>query len=83
MQANETTHPLAFLSGDRNITNGQKPINGVLEVTTNQNIGWTSEFHNGVGNVGMADGSVQQLTPGGLMNLVKGTGFTTNRLLFP
>ncbi len=83
LEANETTHPFALLSGDRNITNGENLVNGMLEVTTNQNIGWTSEFHNEAGNVGMADGSVQQVTTSGLRNMVKNTGLATNRLLFP
>jgi type II secretory pathway pseudopilin PulG len=83
LEANETTHPLAFLSGDRNITNGQKPINGVLEVTTNQNIGWTSEIHNHAGNLGVADGSGQQVTDNGLNSFAGHTGLATNRLLFP
>lgn len=83
LEANETTHPYTLLSGDRNITNGTKPINGLLEVTTNQQLGWTAEFHNGAGNVGLGDGSVQQITTIGLRNLVKNTCLATNRLLFP
>ena len=83
LQANETTHPFAFLSGDRNITNGQKPVNGVLEVTTNQNIGWTGEIHNHAGNLGVADGSVQQVTDAGLNSFAGHAGFATNRFLFP
>jgi type II secretory pathway pseudopilin PulG len=83
LEANETTHPSAFLSGDRNITNGQGPINGVLEVTTNQNIGWTSEIHDHAGNLGVADGSVQQVTDMGLKSFAGQTGLATNRLLFP
>ena len=51
LQADEA-RPAAFLSGDRNITNGQKPINGILELQTNQNIGWTSELHNRIWKYG-------------------------------
>ncbi len=83
LDANETTHPSAFLSGDRNITNGQMPLNGVLELTTNQNIGWTGEIHDHTGNLGVADGSVQQVTDNGLNSFANHTGFATNRLLFP
>jgi prepilin-type processing-associated H-X9-DG protein len=79
----DESHPSALLSGDRNITNGLKPMGGVLEVTTNQNAGWTSELHNQAGNVGLADGSVQQLNNSGLSKLVENTGWATNRLLFP
>ncbi len=83
LEANETTHPFALLSGDRNITNGENLVNGMLEVTTNQNIGWTSDFHQGTGNVGIADGSVQQLTANGLKVLIQNMELATNRLLFP
>jgi prepilin-type processing-associated H-X9-DG protein len=79
----EIARPGAFLSGDRNITNGQKPINGMLEAQTNQNIGWTSELHNEAGNILMADGSVQQLTIHGLRACLTNTGLATNRLLLP
>lgn len=82
LEANEIL-PGAWLTGDRNITNGQKPVNGMLEVRTNQNIGWTSELHNETGNVGMADGSVQQLTSRGLQICMTNTGLATNRLLLP
>jgi prepilin-type processing-associated H-X9-DG protein len=75
--------PGAWLSGDRNITNGQKPINGMLEVQTNQNIGWTSELHNGAGNISLADGSVQRLRQSGLKACLANSGLATNRLLFP
>jgi type II secretory pathway pseudopilin PulG len=82
LQADEA-RPAAFLSGDRNITNGQKPINGILELQTNQNIGWTSELHRECGNVGMGDGSVQQESKMGLNACLKYTGLATNRLLLP
>jgi prepilin-type processing-associated H-X9-DG protein len=73
----------AFLGGDRNITNGRAPINGILELQTNQNIGWTSELHNGFGNVLLGDGSVQQVNSPGVKQLLASTGLATNRLLLP
>lgn len=77
------TRPGAFLGGDRNITNGRAPINRILELQTNQNIGWTSELHHGSGNVLLGDGSVQQVTSPGVKQLLAGTGLATNRLLLP
>jgi prepilin-type processing-associated H-X9-DG protein len=73
----------SFLAGDRNLVNGHHLLNGVLNVQTNQNVGWTFELHDQSGNVAMGDGSVQQLTGTGLKAVLAGTGFTTNRLLFP
>lgn len=82
LQADEA-RPATILSGDRNITNGQKPISGMLELQTNQNIGWTRELHNEVGNVGLADGSVMQFNNSGLKAYLANTGLATNRLLLP
>jgi prepilin-type processing-associated H-X9-DG protein len=79
----DATRPTAFLSGDRNITNGQKPLKGMLEVRTNQNIGWTKEIHGEAGNVGLVDGSVQQCKTPQLNLFEKMNGLATNRLLLP
>jgi prepilin-type processing-associated H-X9-DG protein len=82
IDANET-NPQLILSGDRNITNGTLVKNGVLDLTTNKAAGWTAELHNGVGNIGLADGSVQQVNILGLRNTVAYTGLATNRLQMP
>ncbi len=63
--------PQSLLTGDRNIT----PMSGVScgnaggmavsgGVTVNSS--WTSEIHNKAGNIGLSDGSSQQLTDAGL-----------------
>lgn len=77
------TNPILILSGDRNITNGTIFKNGVLELTTNRLAGWTSEMHNKVGNIGLADGSVQEVSISGLQNLIANTGVATNWLQMP
>jgi prepilin-type processing-associated H-X9-DG protein len=41
------------------------------------------DMHNGNGNVGMADGSVQQVTMPGLQQMLKNTGDSTNRIALP
>jgi len=38
------------------------------------NINWTVDLHNGAGNLGLADGSVQQVTAGKLRNTLQSTG---------
>ncbi len=48
------------VAGDRNLTNGFPPTNGMLYLTTNQNVGWTKELHKFEGNIALGDGSVQQ-----------------------
>jgi len=72
-----------LISGDRNIVGGTKLANGILEITTNQLVGWSSEMHNGVGNIGVADGSVQTVTVTGFAELLQQTGVATNRLAIP
>jgi hypothetical protein len=83
VDASNETYPQTILSGDHNITNGIAVKNGLLELTTNQLAGWTSEMHDKVGNVGLADGSVQQVSITGLRTTVENTGLATNRLQMP
>lgn len=76
--------PGSFLSGDRNITNSFIPQNGMLELTTNQTVGWTQEIHKRKGNIALADGSVQQCNSVQLQtNFLANSGLITNRILLP
>jgi prepilin-type N-terminal cleavage/methylation domain-containing protein/prepilin-type processing-associated H-X9-DG protein len=77
------TNEQMILSGDHNITNGTPVKNGLLALTTNQLTGWTTEMHNKVGNIAMTDGSVQQISSGGLREFVENTDIATNRLQMP
>jgi prepilin-type processing-associated H-X9-DG protein len=79
----DDSRPQDLLSGDRNIIGGTKMANGILEITTNQLVGWSSEMHNGVGNVALADGSVQTLHTDELQQAFQNTGTATNRLAIP
>ena len=76
-------NPQLILAGDRNITNGTAIKNGILELTPNQPAGWSEELHNGVGNMALADGSVQQLSIAGLRSASILTSLATNRLQMP
>jgi competence protein ComGC len=80
--ANET-NPQMFLSGDRNITNGATVKNGFLDLTTNRPAGWDHQMHNLEGNVGLADGSVQQFSGSRMRQALNWTGDATNRLSMP
>ena len=79
----DEARPQMLLSGDRNIVGGTRLTSGILEITTNQLFSWSSEMHDGVGDIGMADGSVQQATSSRLNELFQQTGFATNRLAIP
>ena len=75
--------PQMILSGDHNLTNGTAIKNGLLQLTASRLTGWTDEMHKKVGNVALADGSVQQVNSAGLQNLVVTSGASTNLLQMP
>ncbi len=69
--------PQMILSGDRNlVVNGSAAAPGLLILKSNDVLSWGTNMHNGYGNVGLADGSVQQVTAAGLSAL--NTAATTN-----
>jgi prepilin-type processing-associated H-X9-DG protein len=72
-----------ILSGDQNITNGTVIKNGILTLTTNEPAGWTSKFHDKVGNILLADGSVQGDGNTELRQQIARTGIATNRVQMP
>ena len=80
------TNPVAFLSGDRQITNGTPAMRGTLTLYPQNRAGWNGVPHSigrvAAGNVGFADGSVQQVTGSELANRVR-TNLPINRLALP
>jgi type II secretory pathway pseudopilin PulG len=77
-------YPQRFLSGDDNFEISSVPVkSGLLELSTNTPIAWTAVRHKFVGNIGLADGSVQQVTTDGLQEQVQQTGLANNRLAIP
>lgn len=77
------TDPQSMLMGDRNLTNGTPVRNGILELTPTHPAGWTDEMHKKVGNIVLADGSVQQVSQSGLRLSLASSGVVTNRLQMP
>jgi len=90
-----TNSPQAFLSGDDNFEAGGAPVkSGLLELSTNSEIAWTSGRHisykehfwtptHRIGNIGLADGSVQPDTSIELQQAFQQTALATNRLAIP
>ena len=63
----DENEPQMILSGDRNLTtNGVALGSGVFTLTASDTVGWTAAIHNNNGtnggNIGLADGSVQQVS---------------------
>ncbi|PWU17706.1 MAG: hypothetical protein C5B50_10840 [Verrucomicrobia bacterium] len=77
-----SVYPDMFILGDRNITNSAGIRRGVLTLTPNQAVWWTSEMHGKVGNIFLADGSIQGASSSGLQRIVNGVG-TNVRLAVP
>jgi prepilin-type N-terminal cleavage/methylation domain-containing protein len=76
--------PQTILSGDDNFVIGGVPVkSGLLELSMDAPISWTAARHKFVGNIGLADGSVQQITTDGLQQALQKTGIATNRLAIP
>ena len=75
-------YPQMILDGDDNLAvDGVRVKPGILNLWTN-NIAWTKERHRFNGNIGLADGSVQQTTSAGLNSAVvsSASGVPTNNV---
>jgi prepilin-type N-terminal cleavage/methylation domain-containing protein len=75
------TYPQMIMVGDDNLLVDGKPVQpGILNHRPGATIAWTKDRHHGVGNIGMADGSAQQVTGDGLNSAVGSStsGFPTN-----
>jgi len=80
----DETRPEMLLSGDRNLLlNGEPVVTGLATIKSTDTLGWTSEIHQDAGNIGMADGSVLQVTTGGLRQLNRHVGTNIYRLAIP
>ncbi len=75
--------PNSILSGDRNLIGGTLS-NGFLRVLTpGAAAGWTKEIHHDAGNIGLGDGSAQQMTSVALRQHVSGMTNAVIRLAVP
>ena len=77
------TKPEMVLTGDRNLALDDQLLSGVVPLGTNSSVAWTKDMHRQSGNIGLADGSVQQVTTELLRQQLKNSGDTTNLLVFP
>ena len=81
-------YPQMVLDGDDNLTIAGKPLkSGLLQLPPNLPVAWSGTRHGSCGNIGFADGSVQEESSLGLETAFEystnGTGFLTNRIAIP
>ena len=80
----DNIHPQTILSGDDNFEISGVPVkSGLLELSTNSQISWTAARHKFIGNIGLADGSVQMLGIHQPLLTLQSIGIATNRLAIP
>ncbi len=87
----QETYPQMFLTGDHNLGSGNPPAVAYLSAPAtgtpavslgtnfppnNLSVGWMNNMHSLMGNVGLADGSVQQYSRFGLQSALQNTGDT-------
>jgi type II secretory pathway pseudopilin PulG len=77
--------PGSLLIGDRNLELAGKPVPaGRLELRAGERVRWTKAQHNLCGNIGLADGSAQQLSSAGLQEFLRQQQpLATNRIVIP
>ena len=76
--------PQMFLTGDDNLAiDGISQRSRLVIVRNDTALSWTKERHVFQGNIGLADGSVQQFSATRLRAALAYTGMVTNRLALP
>jgi hypothetical protein len=73
----------SLLSGDHNLTGGTLSNGFLRTINSNSVLGWTAAIHVNAGNVGMADGSAQQVTSTNLTTQFFSGTQTVVRLVVP
>ena len=81
-------HPQMVLDGDDDLVIAGKPVKpGLLEIPASLPVSWSGTRHGPLGNIGFADGSVQEDSSIGLETAfeysISGTGVLTNRIAIP
>jgi hypothetical protein len=80
----DETRPAMWLDGDRNlVTNGAPAAPGLVVLTPQDTVTWSQTMHQGAGDIGLADGSVQQTGPESLRSLQISSGTNLIRLAMP
>jgi prepilin-type N-terminal cleavage/methylation domain-containing protein len=81
--ASDSCPQLPLLGDDNFATDGVPVKSGVLNLSTNRSILWTAKRHHFGGNIGLADGSVEQVSSDGLTNALGQVGGATSWVVIP
>lgn len=80
----EEAQPNTIISGDDHFSvNGVQPNRGLFLLSSNAPVAWRKGRHTYGGNIGLADGSVQNFSDAALVKALADTGVATNRLAMP
>jgi prepilin-type processing-associated H-X9-DG protein len=79
----DETQPNMILAGDRNVIGGVMNNESLMLLAADSRAGWTTEMHNRAGNIGLADGSVSQVTDESLRRQMKSDTNGVIRLAIP
>ena len=83
LDASETM-PAMWLAGDRNlVTNGVPVVPGLVVITSSDNVTWSDKMHHDAGNIGLADGSVEQSSSANVQKVFQFSGTNLARLAVP
>jgi hypothetical protein len=83
LDAESDTNSNRLLSGDRNITGGVLRGGSLRMIAQTNQAGWGADMHKHNGNIGLADGSVQQTTPAQLNQHIQAQDLPVIRLAVP
>jgi hypothetical protein len=72
-----------ILSGDRNLSTNETIMSGILTLASDTPGTWTKDIHVQAGNIGLADGSVQQVDDSVLNRQVASSAHLPERLAIP
>jgi len=72
-----------ILSGDRNISTNGRMLSGILRLTSKPPINWTRDIHARFGNIGLADGSVEQSKGAPLLSQIDSSANMGVRVAIP
>lgn len=78
--------PNTILISDNHMISSLPRVGAIIELSVSNTVVWTSKLHDGIGNIGFVDGSVQQITSTGLLiqvTLLTSAPTNRHRLEFP